>query len=297
MTPHPEDLNPFAALELRIKTILPATYRDCYEDVQPVSMGSAGLKYAPDGQVAWNEIWTTFCDLAMAGGPPHKGKLLEPATPAAIEAEPARYQQVFAEICRGIALVTELPAVPSAAPGWVQIECADPVMAGWLLRAITMENVAVRAHGPYLELPAGPAYRIEKEIKNVITVIAKTCHYWVEHMWPSQERAIGELFATMATGMPLLEPAPAVTAPPANIQQLTGLPPTPALYPGWLGLECSSVPSAVWLIRALVATNVLARREGAVLYVPLNPVTDPNGLALARTLVQLCGFARERQIL
>lgn len=286
--------SPYDALQLRIKTILPATYRDCYEDVQPVSMGSAGLKYTLDGQVAWNEIWGSFCDLAMAGGPPHKGKLLEPGSP---DADPARYQQVTAEICRGITLVTELPAQPSATPGWVQVECADPVMAGWLLRAITMENVAVRAHGNLLELPAGPAYRLEKEIKNVITVIAKTCHYWVEHMWPSQEDAIGELFAAMATDAPLLEPAPGATEVPAPLPQQTGLTPAPPRYPGWLGLECPSVPAAVWLIRALVASNILARREGTVLYVPLNPATDLDGARLTRTLAELCGFARAERVL
>lgn len=287
-------LSPYDALRFRIKTILPATYRDCYEDVQPVSMGSAGLKYGPDGQVAWNEIWGSFCDLAMAGGPPHKGKLLEPGSP---DADPTRYQQVTAEICRGITLVTELPAQPSANPGWVQVESADPVMAGWLLRAITMENVAARAHGNLLELPAGPAYRLEKEIKNVITVIAKTCHYWVEHMWPSQEDAIGELFAAMAQDAPLLEPAPGATEAPAEIQQRTGLAPTPPLYSGWLGLQCPDVYAAVWLIRALVASNILARREDTVLYVPLNPATDPNGERLTRTLAEICGFAREERVL
>jgi len=30
-------------------------------------------------------------------------------------------------------------------------------------------------------LPAGPAFRLDKEIKNVITVVAKTHHYWTEH--------------------------------------------------------------------------------------------------------------------
>ena len=39
-------------------------------------MRAAGLKYDADGKVAWDEIWGSFCDLAMAGGPPHKGKLL-----------------------------------------------------------------------------------------------------------------------------------------------------------------------------------------------------------------------------
>ncbi len=46
-----------------------------YEDVQPVSMGSAGLKFASDGRVAWDEMWGLFCDLALAGGPPHRGRV------------------------------------------------------------------------------------------------------------------------------------------------------------------------------------------------------------------------------
>ena len=45
-----------AALTLRLKMILPEEYQDSYESVQPVSMGSAGLKYGLDGKVAWNEI-------------------------------------------------------------------------------------------------------------------------------------------------------------------------------------------------------------------------------------------------
>ena len=71
---------PLAELERRLTLILPEEYQDSYEDVQPVSMGSAGLKYDNDGNVAWDEMWATFCDLAMAGGPPHKGMLLEPAS-------------------------------------------------------------------------------------------------------------------------------------------------------------------------------------------------------------------------
>ena len=88
-----EDHAALSALEVRLKTILPEQYQDCYEDVQPVSMGSAGLKYGSDGKVAWNEMWATFCDLAMAGGPPHKGTLLEPGSPAEIDAQPDRYRE------------------------------------------------------------------------------------------------------------------------------------------------------------------------------------------------------------
>ena len=75
-------------LDARLRTLLPPLYQDTYEDMQPVSMGSAGLKYGPDGRVAWDEIWQTFCDLALAGGPPHRGTLLEAATPAEMALRP-----------------------------------------------------------------------------------------------------------------------------------------------------------------------------------------------------------------
>ncbi len=39
-----EDCAALSALEVRLKTILPEQYQDCYEDVQPVSMGSASVK-------------------------------------------------------------------------------------------------------------------------------------------------------------------------------------------------------------------------------------------------------------
>ena len=75
------DRRALEALEVRLRAILPEEYQDDYEAVQPVSMGSAGLKYGADGKVAWNEIWATFCDLAMAGGPPHRGTLLSRGPP------------------------------------------------------------------------------------------------------------------------------------------------------------------------------------------------------------------------
>ena len=142
-----EDRETIETLEVRLKAILPEAYQESYEDVQPVSMGSAGLKYGFDGKVAWDQIWGSFCDLAMAGGPPHKGTLLEPAPRAAIDAHPDQYREVVDEICRGVTLVTELDARPSPNPGWVRVTTLDETMAGWLLRAIVMENVAARAEG------------------------------------------------------------------------------------------------------------------------------------------------------
>ncbi len=45
---------------------LPELYQHCYEHVEPVSMGSAALKYDKTAEVAW-------------GGPPHKGSFSHPA--------------------------------------------------------------------------------------------------------------------------------------------------------------------------------------------------------------------------
>ena len=82
--------------------------------------------------------------------------------------------------------------------GWVRVSCFSDAMAGWLLRAIVMENVSARAEGLALDLPASPHFRVEKEIKNVVTVAAKTCHYWLGHMPRTQKQTIAVLFDAMA---------------------------------------------------------------------------------------------------
>jgi len=298
-------MNP-SPLELRLRTLLPEDYQESYEEVQPVSMGSAGLRYDANGKVAWNEMWDTFCDLAMAGGPPHKGRLLEPAPPAAIDEQPDRYAAVVEEIRRGIRMVTGLDAESGPAPGWVRVICESDAMAGWLLRAIVIENVAVQADGPHLELPASPAYRVEKEIKNVVTVIAKTCHYWQEHMLWTQQLAIGRLFDTLAEESPLVVPDLSLeeTAESRSsaarlaeaIRRDTGLSPSTLRYRGWLGVDCPTVHAAVWMMRLLIASNVLSRREGSTLFLPVNGARDPGGERVARVVLQVHGLARERGV-
>jgi hypothetical protein len=299
----------FAELESRLKTLLPEEYKESYEDVKPVSMGSAGLKYDRDGKVAWDEIWGSFCDLAMAGGPPHKGTLLEPASPEEIEAHPDRYRWVTEEICRGIEMVTDLAAFPSPDPGWIQVDCTSLGMSGWLTRAIIMENIFARFEGMALLLPAGPYYRVEKETKNVITSIAKTCHYWLGHTSAEQHRAIGNLFAKMQEESPLLVPAlsdhnvssethQTLKEKTANaIHQLTGLRPSSHQYFGWLGFECPDVHSAVWMMRVLVVTNALSRREGTTVFIPVNSTTDPEGETATHLVTQTHRFAIEHKIL
>src|SRR5580698_10459482 len=114
--------------EERLQTLLPGIYRGRTDEVRPVSMGSAPLAFDIDGNVEWDRMWGSFCDLAMAGGPPHKGRLLEPGTPESILAEPERYAVVCDEIVRGVALAARLEAAPSS-PGWLRVRCKSHTMA------------------------------------------------------------------------------------------------------------------------------------------------------------------------
>ncbi|MBX3013736.1 MAG: sirohydrochlorin chelatase [Caldilineaceae bacterium] len=166
--------------------LLPPRYRQG-ANVSAAPMGAAPLVYDAAGQVAWDRVWgkddpdSPFCELALAGGPPHRGELLEPVTPEAVKADWAGYGRVLGELTRGIQLTTGLRTRLSQALGWIGVECDSEAMALWLLRAIVVENVSVRREGVVLYLPAGPAFRLDHEIKNVITALAKTHHYWQEH--------------------------------------------------------------------------------------------------------------------
>ena len=291
-----QDQADLQALERRIKILLPDQYQDSYDDVDPKPMGSAGLKFAPDGKVAWDEIWGSFCDLAMAGGPPHKGVLLLPASESEIQAQSSRYQEVAEEICRGIQLVADLAAQPSEAPGWIRVECVNRATAEWLLRAVTVENIAVRRKDLDLELPVSPSYRLEKEIKNVITVVAKTAHYWFGHIYRDQRAQIRDLFTKMEHETRLLQPAydlnpglpeNAKAKLAARVTELTGLVPSNHQYKDWLGFELPNAHSAIWLMRALVASNVLSRREDKVLFVPIDLHRDPAGEIAAQAVARL----------
>ena len=151
---------------------------------RPISnapMAAAPMRYTPEGQVAWDEMWTDFCDLALDGGPAHRATLLEAGSPEAVYDDLEGYARVQDELARGLRLVTECEVVQEVAPGWIGLVCADSTMAAWLAEAIVVENVAARAEGRLLLVPAAPSFEVGKEIKNVITAVAKTHHYWCEH--------------------------------------------------------------------------------------------------------------------
>ncbi|WP_435020790.1 hypothetical protein TA3x_002022 [Tundrisphaera sp. TA3] len=280
-----------SALDAKVNDLLPPRYQHCYSEVSPTSMGSAGLVYGPDGKVAWDRIWTTFCDLALAGGPPHRGKLLEPPTGAEAAAEPDRYAEVVAEIGRAIGLTTGLATVEEA-PGWVGVPCRSPAEAAWLQFAVTAENVSARRRGAVLLLPAGPGFRAEKEIKNVVVALAKACHYWEGHLTESQQALAGEDAWEPAS------PAEAAANRPdydesldqvLRAVQAAGRPASTGRYVGWAGVQAEDEEEAVWLLRAVLAERVLARREDAMLYLPVAASPDEvRSARIGRALEQAC---------
>jgi hypothetical protein len=50
------------------------------------------------------------------------------------------------------------------------------------------------------------------------------------------------------------------------------------------------------MMRALVVTNVLARREGTVLFVPVDPATDPEGALVAAAVAHVHRLAAVRGV-
>jgi hypothetical protein len=143
------------------------------------AMSSAPFLWRADGRPDWSGMWTTFCELALYGGPPQRGPESALRAPAGRLASSDR--EMLAEMRRGIWETTGLYA-ESAEPGWLAVTCESPTMAAWMCAAIILENVTARVDDDRLLLPAGPGYTLEDEVKSIITVAAKTHHYWSAHV-------------------------------------------------------------------------------------------------------------------
>jgi hypothetical protein len=146
-------------------------------------------------------------------------------------------------------------------------------MAVWLVRAIMAENVTARRDHATLKLPAGRNFRLEKEIKNVITAVAKTCHYWDYHRPAEQfdpphnllEPALpadanDNLAAYQAVEQEIIQ----------GIMNTTDLLATKGPYLGWVSVACADQRMAAWMMRAMAVENVVVRREDDRLFVPVN---------------------------
>jgi sirohydrochlorin cobaltochelatase len=139
-------------------------------------MGAAPFVWRPDGRPDWGAMWSSFCELALHGGPPHRGEDAPLRAPAAASAVEPTAPSV-AEIRRGIWETTGLFAEP-AGPGWIAVTGDSAKMAAWLCATIILENVEARCDEERLLGPADPSFRLTDEVKSVITVVAKTAHYW-----------------------------------------------------------------------------------------------------------------------
>lgn len=158
------------------------------EPVDPrAPMPSAPMKYLDDGSVAWGDMWDSYCVLALDGGPPHRGTMLYAPVGVADPDDP-QYDVVLAEIQRGIKAVSGLSA-EAGPPGWIAMETGHAGYAYWLITAIMEENVEAKRDGTRVLLPCGQDFTIKGEIKNVITAVAKTTHYYGEHVPPEVKQA------------------------------------------------------------------------------------------------------------
>src|SRR5262245_3766334 len=144
-----------------------------------LAMSSAPFLWRDDGRPDWSGMWTTFCELALYGGPPPRGP--EGALRAPASRLSRSYGEMLAEMRRGIRETTGLYS-ESAEPGWLAVTCESPTMAAWMCAAIILENVTARVDDDRLLLPAGPGYTLKDEVKSIITVVAKTHHYWSAHV-------------------------------------------------------------------------------------------------------------------
>ncbi len=163
-------------------------------DERAAPMAAAPLRFTTDGRVDWGSMWTTFCALPQDGGPPHRGADAFLAAREAADTASVGYRFAVAEIIRGVGDVSGLVAY-AAAPGWIAARCTSPRMACWLAEAIGRENVQARADGTILFIPAGDDFQLAGEIKSVITAVAKTTHYWREHLAAVVDNAKGRAAA------------------------------------------------------------------------------------------------------
>ena len=152
-------------------------------------------------------------------------------------------------------------------------------MAAWLVQAIVAENVIARRDGDALFLPAGPDFRVEKEIKNVVTSVAKTCHYLLDHLPPGHQPEGLDRRLVEPASREEIAAAPekyvsAASELERGIRQVTRLDTTTEISQGWLGIQCASEEMSVWMLRAVAVEDCLVRREGDLLCVPVSMHSD-----------------------
>jgi hypothetical protein len=156
---------------------------------KPISaapMSAAEMVYREDGRPDWSAMWASFCELALYGGPPHRGAA-NPVSAPDPDGDTMVLNDAIMEIRRGIWETTGLYSEP-APPSWLAVTCHDRRMAAWMAAAIILENVDAKCEEEILYVPASPDFELKNQIKSVITVVAKVNHYWQAHVAEQEAR-------------------------------------------------------------------------------------------------------------
>jgi sirohydrochlorin cobaltochelatase len=173
------DEDGLADLRAWLRSRVKPTALTTFDPTTSAPMSSAPFELLEDGRPDWGAMWTTFCELALYGGPPHRGEdspVLSPADgagPLALD--------LLDELQRGIFETTGLQA-DATEGAWLAVRCDSKRMAAWMSAAIILENVDSRCDGGTLFLPAANGFELKNEIKSLITVVAKVNHYWQAHL-------------------------------------------------------------------------------------------------------------------
>ena len=149
-------------------------------------MSSADFVYRDDGAPDWGAMWSGFCELALFGGPPHRGE--DSALTAGTVGLADATCPLSTPSAKYVAASTRRPVWnrTTAGDGWLAVRCESRKMAAWLCASIILENVDARCDDKTLFVPAREDYALKNEVKSVITVVAKTHHYWLEHVAAQQ---------------------------------------------------------------------------------------------------------------
>src|SRR6202521_5214597 len=109
-------------------------------------MAAAPFVWREDGRPDWRSMWTSFCELALFGGPPQRGAEQALRSCEAAGAEAASDPEMMAEIHRGIQETTGLDS-ETVAPGWSMITCESRAMAELLGAPHPPQNIYVVGGG------------------------------------------------------------------------------------------------------------------------------------------------------
>lgn len=159
------------------------------KDIKNAPMKSAPLAYESNGEVAWDKMWDSYCYLAKEGGPPHRDTVLK-GRKENNDFDSKNYKDAVIEILRAYKLLVPYKSYEKDSKGWIIVKLYSKNMAAWYADIINSENIECKQYGKEIHLPVNDDYSLEKEIKNLVTVLGKAYHYWKLHKTTTEKLLI-----------------------------------------------------------------------------------------------------------